>query len=92
MKTIYKYDFPILPFIAIELPEGARILTIRTQFSKVMLWAVVDTDKPMEVRQFVNVPTGKGFPEGLDFDKLRWQSTLHLEGGKLVIHVFELMN
>jgi hypothetical protein len=55
MKTIYKYtlDEPV------RMPKGATVVQVGIQDGLYCIWAVVDTDVPVEERRFVVVGTGR---------------------------------
>lgn len=61
MKTIYKYLIEINDEIEIELPKGAEILVAGKQGETAQLWAIVDTDNPIEKRTFAIIGTGNPF-------------------------------
>jgi hypothetical protein len=55
MKTIYKYtlDEPV------HIPKGSTVVQVGIQDGLYCIWAVVDTDAPLEERHFVVVGTGR---------------------------------
>ena len=55
MKTIYKYtlDEPV------RMPKGSTVVQVGIQDGLYCVWATVDTDAPVEERQFVVVGTGR---------------------------------
>jgi hypothetical protein len=55
MKTIYKYIITRNP---IEMPQNAVVVHCAKQDSYHCLWAIVDTDNPVEQRQFDIIGTG----------------------------------
>ena len=85
MKKVYKYVLPMYDDVAIELPQGAKILKVDTQESVPCIWALVDPDAPLEMRKFRVVGTGHPIEEkGLEFI-----GTFQMYGGELVFHLFE---
>lgn len=89
MTTIWKFPFPVTDTVAIDMPVGASILAhleparLEQGEHGLVLWAVVDPDKPTETRVFHVVGTGNPMPDG----------TLNYIGstlaGPFVWHVFE---
>jgi hypothetical protein len=55
MKTIYKYtlDEPV------RIPQGSTVVQVGIQDGLYCIWAIVDTDAPLEERRFVVVGTGR---------------------------------
>jgi hypothetical protein len=83
-QTIYKYPFPIRDEVVIELPKGAKVLSIQEQYGEPQLWALVDLDAEMELRFFDVRGTGHD-ADGVG-DHV---SSFQMRGGTLVFHVFE---
>lgn len=81
MKAIWKYK--VEPLTAVEMPEGAVILTAQTQGEYIQMWALVDPDAPKEMRTFHAVPTGKFF----DATDMTYIATFQVEW--MVFHLFE---
>lgn len=48
MLTIHKFPFPIEDRFNLTMPRGATILNAECQLGQPCLWALVDTDEPME--------------------------------------------
>lgn len=87
MHTIYKYE--LWPdALKIEMPKGAKILTAREQHDKICLWAEVNTDNATEVRTFEIFGTGHQIPYDMGVSR-DYIGTAMLEGGSLVMHVYE---
>lgn len=84
MKTIWKYT--LRPLTAIDMPIGAEVLSVHEQLGEVCLWAMVDPDGESEVRKFELFGTGHSIP---DLSNKKFVGTSHLDGGALVLHVFE---
>jgi len=91
MITIYKYDVPAEDYFELELPIGAQILTVQSQFGEPHIWVLGDTEKKSEVRYFRLLGTGHDFK--LNSDKVKqYIGTFQIEGGMLVFHLFEIKN
>lgn len=88
MKTIYKYPLPMGDHVTINLPKGARILTVQIQgeLELPFLWALVDPQESMEQRCFRIVGTGQNIHNP---DELKYIATFQMLGGRLMLHAFE---
>jgi hypothetical protein len=87
MTTIYKYEVRIADEFAIEMPRGARVLSVQTQNSAPYLWALVESTAPMTLRTFALRGTGHN-ADGLALAP--FVGTFHLSNGALVFHLFDL--
>jgi hypothetical protein len=84
-NAIYKYK--VDPWEqGVLMPKGARILTVHEQQGDIYLWVGVDTDGPLEIRTIVVYGTGTTVANP---EKLNYIGTAFLDGGTLVLHVFE---
>ena len=83
MKRIYKYE---LKEGGVEMPIGAKILTIQDQNNRAYIWALVDIDAECEFRYFAIAGTGEDFPEADDFTYINT-----IQDGQFVWHIFELI-
>lgn len=85
MKTIQKY--PLSDFCeTISMPQGAQVLTVESKGGGTFVWALVDTDKPMEKRTFATI--GTGHDAGKYDGELIYINTLFK--GVFVWHIFEV--
>lgn len=85
-KVIWKYEIEPTDVQQIELPIGAEILCVQTQFDKPCIWALVDPKQELEP---IGVFTyGTGHPIPTEPYKHKYIGTYQLEGGSLVFHVF----
>lgn len=85
-RTIWKYPLVATTAIDLEMPKGARVLTVQTQNHAPVMWALVDPAAAKELRRFRVVGTGhEGAP-----DRGTYIGTFQLQGGSLVFHVFEV--
>ena len=96
MKTIYKYPLAISAELSIAMPTGAIPLYVSAQGDTLMLWALVDTDQPHQVRHFHVYGTGhpideKSYDGPLDI-VASYIGTAFMYDGTLVWHVFEAPN
>ena len=89
MLTIYKYPIPIEDHFTLELPEGAKILTVQMQGGMPQLWAMVDSEKEKKTRYFRLGRTG--YPLGDDYLRIvNYIGTFQIEDGILAFHLFEI--
>jgi hypothetical protein len=85
MNCVFKY--PIHPGdVAIEMPIGARVLSVQVQHGEAVIWALVNSLELKELRKFVVVGTGHPCP-----DVGRFIGTFQLPDldGSWVFHLFE---
>ena len=61
MKTIWKYPLrQIDEVISLEIPRGAKLLTVQLQDSMPTLWALVEKDAPYDdTRRIILLGTGQ---------------------------------
>ena len=64
-RVIFKYQMPVLEQFTMKLPAGAEIIRMQDQGGMFWLWAVVNTDAPLEKRRFRAFKTGAAMPDGL---------------------------
>lgn len=86
MNTIWKYPIPIDAYFELEMPQGARILTVQMQYNEPQLWALVDKMAPREPRLFRLAGTG----HPIDDPRLNYIGTIQMMEGQLVWHIFEI--
>lgn len=85
MKTIHKFFLNINDESPVEMPKGAKILTVQMQKGYPCLWAVVETGNAKELRIFCVRSTG----HALKGNEGQYIGTFQAMGGDLVFHVFE---
>ena len=86
MRSVWKYTLrPGLQSFGI--PQGAVILHVHEQLGLVCLWALVEPEERQSERTFDVVATGQQFDL---LGKCVYIGTVHLDGGSLVFHVFEI--
>ncbi len=84
-KQVWKFELS-LAGSRIEMPVGARVLTVQTQLGRPCLWALVDPERAKEERLFVVYGTGHPIAAP---DTLAYVGTFQDLGGRLIWHVFE---
>lgn len=62
MKTIFKYVLPFLEVSHVELPVGAEVIRCDGLDGFLFIWAIVDTEAPLERREFLLFKTGAPMP------------------------------
>lgn len=91
MLTVYKYPCLHSEMFNIEMPVGAKILTVQHQKEKPVMWALVNPDEINKtMRSFLWIHTGE--PVALDYDELIYVDTLQSLGGNLIFHLFEVIS
>ena len=58
MITIFKYELKITDEQKIDIPEGAKILSVQMQGDTPCLWAMVNTKNKLESRSIAIIGTG----------------------------------
>lgn len=91
-RTVWKYALPLslLPEarLAIDMPVGARPLTVQVQHGQPMLWALCDPNPSRwKLRTFLIVATGE---DRTDLAEAEYVASYQVLGGQLVYHVFVL--
>ncbi len=90
MKAIWKYPLKSMEIQMIEMPLGAKILTVQVQHKKVCLWCLVNpNDNAMITKREIHI-VGTG--HDLDWSGLQtdYIGSYQLQEGRFVGHVFEL--
>jgi 6-phosphogluconolactonase/glucosamine-6-phosphate isomerase/deaminase len=89
MKTIYKYPLKIQDKQTISMPIGAQILSVQVQDEVVCLWALVEPRLPKREIEFQML--GTGHDAGHINSNFKHISTVQVDGGNLVFHVFQYL-
>lgn len=84
--AIWKFELETTDMTGVDMPAGAKILTMQEQHGKPCIWALVDTCLPKENRVFCIHGTGH---EVSSPHAKEYVGTYQLLGG--VFHVFELL-
>jgi hypothetical protein len=86
LRTVYKYQIKAGFITRLEIPYHARI--VHAEYgpdTSVTFWAEVDTESPLEIREFQIFGTGHEIPRGGE-----WIDTVR--DGIFVWHVYELID
>ena len=89
MNKIYKYNLRIEDQQVIQMPIGAKILTVQVQKGQVQLWALVNPEIPTQARTIEIIGTGNPINDDIVGER-NYIATFQLHDGSLVFHVFEL--
>lgn len=86
MHTIYKYILKAEDEQILKLPIGSKILTAQVQRGEICLWALVTGSFTAAERTICIHGTGHPIAKAYN---LTYISTVQLDGGSLVFHIFE---
>lgn len=81
--TIHKYSLSVTDRALVAMPEGAKALHVAFQGEHLCLWALINPSKKLTKRYFRIVGTGHDAPAE------SYIGTAIMEGGQLVLHVFD---
>ena len=84
---IWKWTLDVIDLQYVQMPRGAKVLSVQMQGGAPQLWALVDEKETQEPRAFTTYGTGHPLPEVLDYG--RFVGTYQVHNGELVFHVFE---
>jgi len=82
---IWKYQIAISDVQTIEMPAGAKILSLQTQDGTPCIWALCNEEASKELRTFTMYGTGHIIHK----DPGTFIGTFQMDGGELVFHVFD---
>jgi hypothetical protein len=85
-NTIWKFPIKVTESQYVEMPVGAKVLTVQTQCNLPWLWALVDEDAPKSIRAIDIFGTGFEIPKNYTG---KYIGTFQLLGGATVFHLFE---
>jgi hypothetical protein len=86
MKTIFKYPVKLDARQVIRVPRFSKPLSIQQQGMGVQLWALVDTEQPLQ--DYILHCYGTGHPVAELPVGHQFIGTVQLQGGALVVHFF----
>ena len=90
MLRIYKYTIPVEDYFSLNLPAGAKILTVQAQRDEPQIWALVDPKQQSMVSlNFRIAGTGHDIVETKD--DLEYIGTFQLAGGSFIGHLFRII-
>ena len=85
MKVIWKYPFEVNSHISLQMPKGAKVLSVQVQKEQPCLWALVNADNEKETRTFACYGTGHLHDE----INGNFIGTFQLINGSFIGHLFE---
>lgn len=87
--VIFKYTILVTYEQLLDVPVGAKFLTIQTQHNQPRIWAIVDDNptRPKETRKLFTFGTGHPMPTSPN--NLVYIGTYLIYSDTLVWHVFE---
>jgi len=83
---IWKYELQVTDMQQVEVPKGAKLLSVANQNGALCLWAIVDASKPRETRHIEIIGTGNPVPTDMGVDR-KFIGTAVIN--PFVWHVFE---
>jgi len=83
---IFKYPVQPIGYFELELPRGAKVLTVQLQFGNPQMWVSLNPDAKKEKRLFITVATGQRITE----KNLTYIGTFQIMNGTLIWHLFEV--
>lgn len=86
MRKIFKYVVPDAGHFTVEMPRGAEVLTMQPQGDGFVFWARVDTDQPMDRRNFFLAMTGSDLGRAAQWNYVDSAQTPSFMGN-LVFHL-----
>lgn len=93
MNVIYKYRLPFMEQAKVNLPVGAQIIRIAGETDpltggQISLWAIVDTEAPLETRTFHLFKTGGKMPDDIGLYMYLGCGAIFIQM-ELMMYVFE---
>lgn len=91
MLTVHKYPVPLTDHFTLQLPEGAKVLSVQEQHGSQCMWCLVREGAPPEPRLFRLAGTGHPIQEVSSEECLYYIGTWQSMEGALVWHLFEVI-
>ncbi len=89
-EAIWKFEIETTDRQIVEMPIGAKILTVQTQNGCPCLWAVVNPDAKKVLRGIEVFGTGHPMP-AVEGERREYIGTYQLSNGMFIFHVFEVI-
>lgn len=86
MLTVWKFPVRVADEFSIDMPTGAKLLTVQTQGGEPCLWALVEDADPKVARKLAIRGTGHNADS---LDGAAYVGTFQVMGGALVFHLFD---
>ena len=84
-KAVWKYEVPVRDEVALQMPQGAKLLHFGLQQEQQCLWALVSPCAPRRVRRFRLAGTGHPIAEAGEY-----VGTVLRVKDRIVFHLFDL--
>lgn len=82
--AVWKFPLQLAERQVIEMPVGAKLLTVQIQHDIPCIWALVDPAAPTTPLDIRTLGTGQAF----DAEDFKYIGTYQIHGGGFVFHVF----
>lgn len=87
MNVVWKYTLIVDDNLNVELPLGAKVLSVQEQFGEPQMWVLVNQEQSTyETRKFRLAGTGHPIKE----NNISFIGTFQLYNGGFVGHLFEI--
>lgn len=89
MRRVLKYTVPYFRSFSVEMPKGAKILSVQDQDGEAFMYAICDPEAELERRWFIAYGTGQEILGSDDNGSIKYIATYQLRDGKVTYHLFE---
>lgn len=86
-QQVWKFPVRAGREFAVDMPEGAKVLSFAVQHGTPQIWALVDPAETVLPRSFRLYGTGHNIHDG-ELDGYEFVGTFLAEGGALVFHLW----
>lgn len=87
-NRIWKYQMPVKEEFTMKLPQCAQIIRIASENGYLWLWAIVDTEAPLEERYFKAFKTGGAMPDDISRLQYAGMAPIYIQQ-ELMLYFFE---
>ena len=87
-NRIWKYQMPVAENFTMRLPENAQIIRMAGENGYLWLWAVVDTQAPLENRKFSAFKAGGEMPDDISSLVYVGMASIYIQQ-ELMLYIFE---
>ena len=88
-KQVWKFPLGVGHKHVIQMPEGAKFIHAHVAAATPTLWAIVDTEAPLQDHTFLMFETGHDLAELGEYRFNEYVGTVHV--GWYVWHIFEVI-
>lgn len=87
-RAIWKFPLDVADEQTLNMPAGAKILTVQIQFGVPTIWAEVEPSEPkIQQRRIAVFGTGHTIPA---LKPLTYIGSVQQDGGNLIWHIYEI--